>query len=141
MRLWIFMIALVISTPNYANAGEGAEQPLDMTGAVVDWTGQIIRQYRNAEDTCFDLQSPDHKPGRFKTCVFGYYDPAQFGSGKWLTVKGILQPGNSSDVALVLGAKISLTQPPLPPRRYAPDPWYNPGYDPFFHPHRLYQYW
>ena len=142
MRLWLFMIALVISTLNYANAGVSTEQAFDVTGTIVDWTGQIIRQYRQAEDTCFDLQNPDNKPNKFKTCVFGYYDPAQFGSGKWLSVKGILQPGNPGAEALLLGAEISLIQPPLPPRRYEADPWYNPRYDPFFRPHRyMYYYW
>lgn len=141
MRLWIFLIAMVISTFNYAHAGEGPEPALDITGTVVDWTGQIIRQYRHAEDTCFELQNPDNQPDKFKTCVFGYYDPVQFGNGKWLRVKGILQPENADVAAQVSGAEISLIQPPLP-RRYEVDPWYNHGYDPFFRPYRyMYYYW
>ena len=133
MRLWLIITALLITQNSYAE--------FDPSGAVVEWTGKITRQYRSGDDTCFELQRHNASPATFKTCVFGYYDPAQFSAGKWLKVSGTLQPANADTLPLVLGAQVSLTSAPLPPHRYYRDPWYNPYHDPFFNPYHPYPYW
>ena len=132
MRLWLFLIALALTQNSYAE--------FDVSGATVEWIGKITRQYRSGDDTCFELQRHQLNPSKFKTCVYGYYDPLQFGADKWLKVIGILQPANADVLPLVLGAQVSLTSAPLPPRRYDRDPWYNPRYDPFFDAYHPY-YW
>ncbi|ARU32132.1 hypothetical protein CAP31_10850 [Sulfuriferula sp. AH1] len=132
MRLWVFLLALIISHSSHAG--------FDPSGEAVEWAGQIVSQYRSGDDTCFELQRHQASPNKFKTCVFGYYDPAQFGPGKWLKVAGTLQPRAADTLPLVLGAQVTLIPAPLPPRRYYGDPWYNPYHDPFFDPYHPY-YW
>ena len=132
MRLRLFVIALLLTQYSYAD--------FDPSGAVIEWSGKITSQYRSGDDTCFELQRHQANPNKFKTCVFGYYAPTQFGVGKWLKVTGTLQPANTDTLPLVLGAQVSLTSAPLPPRRHYQDPWYNDRYDPFFNPYRPY-YW
>ncbi|MHB1677454.1 MAG: hypothetical protein ACYCSS_07945 [Sulfuriferula sp.] len=120
MRLWLFILGFWYCTAAYAE--------FDPSGAPVDWIGQIITQYRAGEDTCFELQkSQDSQnqasPEKFKTCVFGYYDPAQFGAGQWLEVKGILQPADADKLPLILGAHATLTDAPLPDYPIYMDTW------------------
>lgn len=132
MRLWVFLLALILSHSSLAE--------FDPSGEVVEWTGQIVSQYRSGDDTCFELQRHQVSQGKFKTCVFGYFDPVQFGPGKWLKVAGTLQPRTADTLPLVLGAQVTLIPAPLPRRRYYGDPWYNPYHDPFFDPYHPY-YW
>ncbi|MDR3391786.1 MAG: hypothetical protein P4L77_08620 [Sulfuriferula sp.] len=133
MRLWLFICFICIYHFSYAATANSTLPDFDPSGAVVEWTGKIIRQYRSGDDTCFELQRHAANPDKFKTCVYGYYDPAQFGAGNWLKVMGTLQPEHADALPLVLGAQVSLTSAPLP-RRYYRDPWYNPHYDPFYDP-------
>lgn len=140
MRLWLFVLGCTFIS--------AARADFDPGGPAVDWTGQIVSTYRAGEDTCFELQksgnTPEQaSPDKFKTCVFGYYDPAKFGPGQWLEVKGILQPANADKLALILGAHATLTDAPMPP--YYPvymDTWggmwggpdFGPGFGPMFGP-------
>ena len=144
MRPWLFMLGVFFCTAVHAD--------FDPSGPAVDWTGQITTQYRAGDDTCFELQKSSATtdqtvPDKFKTCAFGYYDPAQFGAGQWLQVKGILQPNAAEPLPLVLGAQVRLTDDPLEQRymdNYGPwdEPWGGPWggglwispypYQPFF---------
>ncbi len=124
MRLRLFIFAL-LSCAAYADN--------DITGNAVVWSGQITQQYREGDNTCFELNRRNAMPAKFKTCVYGYYDATQYGMGKWLKVTGLLQIDTSPP--MITAAQISLTDAPLPPHRYRPDygyPRYNP-YDPFNH--------
>ncbi len=124
MRLRLFIIALIFAYPAHAD--------VEITGSAVEWRGQITQQYRVGDDTCFELQRNNLSPAKFKTCVYGYYDATQYGAGKWLKVAGLLHT-NTTPVT-INAAQITLTDPPLPPRRHYPDydyPRYNP-YDPFY---------
>lgn len=140
MRLLLTILALTIPFSACAATDSTPSPAFDPTGKVVEWRGKVTKLYRSADDTCFELQRHEANPGKFKTCVYGYYDDAEFGAGKWLKVVGTLQPEQADNLPLVLAAQVSLTSAPLPPRRFYRDPWYNPGYDPFFHPYRPY-YW
>ena len=124
MRLRLFIFALISACTAHAD--------VDITGSAVDWQGQITQQYRDGDDTCFELLRPNANPNKFKTCVYGYYDATQYGVGKWLKVAGLLQT-NTMPVTLT-AAQVSLTDAPPPLRRHYPNygyPRYNP-YDPFY---------
>lgn len=105
----------------------------DPTGPRVEWFGQITAHYRADTDTCFELNGPYDAygtlqagaTGQFRTCAFGYYDPAVYAPGRWLKITGTLQAGAvRTGLPLVLGAQLVLTSRPLPPPRpYWRDPW------------------
>jgi hypothetical protein len=120
MRLSLFIFAL-LSINSLADT--------DLTGNPVEWRGQITQQYREGDNTCFEL-TRNTPPRNFTTCVYGYYDATQYGAGKWLNVAGLLA-ANSTRIS---AAQITLTDAPLPayrkpmgygyPRYYQYDPFY-----------------
>lgn len=120
-------IALVMLTAVPAMAAN-----FDPTGPRVEWLGRIIAIYREDTDTCFELNGPYDAygtmqagaTGQFKTCAFGYFDPAKFAPGRWLKIIGTLQMNaQRTGSPLVLGAKLVPTSRPLP----SPPPyWHDP---------------
>ncbi|HET9112621.1 MAG TPA: hypothetical protein VFN66_01980 [Burkholderiales bacterium] len=135
MRLWLFILGCTFIS--------AARADFDPGGDPVDWIGQIVTEYRSGEDTCFELKksadTPNQaSPDKFKTCVFGYYDPARFSPGQWLEVKGILQPANADKLPLILGAHATLTDAPMPYYPVYMDTWGGmwggPGFGPGFGP-------
>ncbi len=108
----------------------------DPTGPRVEWLGRIIAIYREDTDTCFELNGPYDAygavragaTGQFKTCAFGYYDPAKFAAGRWLKIIGTLQKtAPHKNMPLVLSARLALTERPLL-LPYSGDTWCDPEY-------------
>lgn len=82
-----------------------ASNDFDPAGPSVDWLGQIVAQRLYHEDTCFTLRqsryaTDKNQPEMFVACAFGYFNAPEYQTGRWLKIRGILQP-----------------QPPQPPQQ------------------------
>jgi hypothetical protein len=123
IRLWVLMIISGITTT--------ASADFDPAGPSVDWTGQIVSQAPQNNDTCFTLRrsqqnATQNTPETFKACAFGSYNAREFQPGHWLEVRGILQPKNSDNLPCVGAANAIPTQDPDIPVAY-PDPMFYPS--------------
>jgi len=128
IRLWVLMIISGITTAAFAD--------FDPAGPAVDWTGQIVSQSPQNEDTCFTLRrsqqdTAQNMPETFKACAFGSYNASEFQSGHWLEVRGILQPKNSNNLPLVGAANAIPTQDPDMPVMYSDPMFYPAPFGPF----------
>lgn len=122
---------------------------LDLAGPAVEWIGEIAASLRDDGDTCFILRQTADESGHttlaaepFVACALGFFDPAIFGAGRELRVKGNLGPalprrigGSVLNHPVVAGAFIELL-PPRPRYYYGPPSRYY--YDPFYYPYRPY---
>lgn len=132
----------------------------DLSGPRVEWSGEIVRQVKDGDDTCFVLRRfslgsyylRGPKEEYFLACNPGPFADGKFAPGRELQVTGNLGApiprsigGQVFSDPLVAGAILS----PLPPRPYGywqgypydPYPYHYPIYDPFWRPWPYSPFW
>lgn len=160
----IFWLAALAAVHADATAAPTRVQTLnqDLSGPRVEWSGEIVRQVKDGDDTCFVLRRfslgsyylRGPKEELFLACNPGPFADDKFATGRELQVTGNLGApiprsigGEVFSAPLVAGAILS----PLPARPYGywqgypydpyPYPYHYPIYDPFWRPWPYSPFW
>jgi len=132
--------SLAATTPQQAQSG-------NHDGERVRWGGAIIRTLPQTDQTCFEVmglsldssaapEANDQSLGRFIACAKGFYDPALYAAGRFVTFVGRIDGVEQQKVGEYLYKFPRLTVDavhlwPKPPRViYVP--YYDPLWDPFW---------
>lgn len=86
-------------TPRFAHQG--------IVGKRVRWGGQITASRIREHESCFEVAAADLDPtarpwrdnatqGAFAVCLSGFYDPAIYQTGRWVTITGTVRALESS---------------------------------------------
>lgn len=133
----------------------------DHVGKDVRWGGTILTVSNKKDQTTIEILSrpmgkgarPLDKPGigRFLVEVTGFLDPAEYPSGRDLTVVGTIQRVDEKTIGefpyrypVITGTNLHLWPEVVDRDPYLYDPFYGPYYPrwpyrhPYWHPHSLY---
>ena len=132
------------TTPQQAQSG-------DHDGERVRWGGAIIRAAPQNEQTCFEMmgltldssaepRSDDHSIGRFIACAKGFYEPALYSAGRFVTFTGHIDGTEQQKIGEYMYSfpRLKADAVHLWPKR--PNVVYVPYYDPFWDPFWPYYY-
>jgi starvation-inducible outer membrane lipoprotein len=154
LRALELVVALVLSMPLSA-LSQAAEASVptreatlenDITGPTVEWVGMVEESLRDGDDTCFILRKvqpyihSETARENFIACHLGSFDPAAFGAGRNLQVKGNLGAAiprliGGQIYALPVIAAASIQLAIEHPKHNWPPPYYGPyNCDPFWYP-------
>jgi len=137
-------VPFAATTPQQAQSG-------DHDGERVRWGGFLIRTAPQDEQTCFEVmglaldksaepRGDDHSIGRFIACAKGFYEPAVYAAGRFITFIGHIDGTQQQRIGEYLYnfPQLNADAVYLWPKR--PDVVYVPYYDPFWDPFWPYYY-